>query len=80
MVCNCGLVNGLSRKALKQVFYQYGEIKYMIMIPQKSYCFISFAEVEEAIRAFNNVNGKYNGLSNEHKIFNLIFTVSSNVY
>lgn len=76
MVCNCGLVNGLSRKALKQVFYQYGEIKYMIMIPHKSYCFISFAEIEEATSAFNNVNGKYNGLSDEHKIFNLIFTVS----
>ncbi|XP_026814450.1 alkylated DNA repair protein alkB homolog 8-like isoform X1 [Rhopalosiphum maidis] len=76
MVCNCGLVNGLSRKDLLQVFNQYGQIEHIIMIPYKSYCFISFTEIEEAISAWNKVNGKFNGLSDEHKMFYLIYTVS----
>ncbi|XP_025204268.1 alkylated DNA repair protein alkB homolog 8-like [Melanaphis sacchari] len=76
MVCNCGLVNGLRRKDLLQVFYQCGQIERIIMIPYKSYCFISFTKIEEATNALEKINGKFNGLSNEHKMFFLIFTVS----
>lgn len=78
MVCNYGLVNGLSRKDVLQVFSQYGQVERIIMLPHKSYCFICYANIQEAINARENVNWKVNSLL-EQKLFYLIYTVSGNV-
>ncbi|XP_022164867.1 alkylated DNA repair protein alkB homolog 8-like isoform X2 [Myzus persicae] len=75
MVCNYGLVNGLSRKDVLQVFSQYGQIERIIMLPHKSYCFICYTNVQDAINALDKVNWKVNSLP-EQKLFYLIYTVS----
>lgn len=77
MVCNHGLVNGLSRQDVFEVFSQYGQVKRIVMLPYKSYCFICFVTIQEAISAYENVNGKMNTLS-EPLLFYLIYTNSSN--
>jgi len=77
MVCNYGLVNGLSRKNILQVFSQYGQVEHIIMVPYKSYCFVCYANVQEAMFAYNKVNGKKNNLPNQ-QIFYLIYTNSGN--
>lgn len=79
MLCNYGLVNGLSRKDILQVFSQYGQLEHIIMLPHKSYCFISYATIQEAICAYDKINGKINNLPNQ-QIFYLIYTNSSNVH
>lgn len=77
MVCNHGLVNGLSRQDVFQVFSQYGLVERILMLPHKSYCFICFTTIQEAISAFENVNGKFNTLP-EPLLFYLIYTNSGN--
>lgn len=77
MVCNYGLVNGLSRNDILTVFSQYGQIKCIMMIPYKSYCFVCYTNIQEAISAYDKVNGKINTLSNQ-KLFYLIYTNSGN--
>lgn len=78
MVCNYGLVNGLSRKDVLQVFSQYGQVQRVVMLPHKSYCFICYTNIKEAIRAWDKVNGKINGLPGQ-QLFYLIYTISGNV-
>lgn len=78
MVCNYGLVNGLSRKDLLEVFSQYGQIEHIIMLPHKSYCFMCYANVLEATVAYDQVNGKITSLPNQ-QIFYLIYTKSGNI-
>lgn len=79
MVCNYGLVNGLSRKDVLQVFSQYGQVESIIMLPHKSYCFICYTSIQEAISAWDNMNWKVNSLPDQ-QLFFLIYTVSGNVY
>lgn len=76
MVCNYGLVNGLSRKDLLQVFSPYGQIEHIIMLPHKSYCFICYASAPEAMSAYGKINGKITLLPSQ-QIFYLIYTKSS---
>lgn len=75
MVCNYGLVNGLSRNDLLEVFSQYGQIEHIIMLPHKSYCFICFVNVQEATTAYDKINGKITSLSNQLVLY-LIYTKS----
>lgn len=77
MVCNHGLVNGLSRQDVFQVFSQYGQVERIVMLPHKSYCFICYMNVQEAISAYANINGKINNLP-EPLLFYLIYTNSGN--
>lgn len=78
MVCNYGLVNGLSRKDVLQVFSQYGQVESIIMLPFKSYCFVCYASIQEAMCAYDKINGKMNTLPDQ-QFFYLIFTNSGNV-
>jgi alkylated DNA repair protein alkB family protein 8 len=77
MVCNYGLVNGLSRKDVLQVFSHYGQVEHIVMLPFKSYCFVCFANIQEAVCAYNNINGKMNTLPDQ-TTFYLIYTNSGN--
>lgn len=79
MVCNYGLVNGLSRKDILQVFSQYGIVQRIIMLPHKSYCFICYANMQDAISAYDNVNGKMSTLSKQQILY-LIYTNSGKSY
>lgn len=75
MVCNYGLVNGLSRKDVLQVFSQHGQVERIIMLPHKSYCFICYSNEQEATTAYDKINGKMCALL-ENKLFYLIYTNS----
>lgn len=39
------------------IFSCYGEIDDIIMLPQKPYAFVCFSNVEDALEAYNNLNG-----------------------
>lgn len=77
MVCNYGLVNGLSRKDVLEVFSQYGQVYRIIMLPHKSYCFVCYTNLQEAMCAYDKVNGKKNTLLTQ-QLFYLIYTKSGN--
>lgn len=79
MVCNYGLVNGLSRQDVLEVFSRYGQVNHIIMLPHKSYCFVRYTDVQEAMRAYDKVNGKKNTHLYQ-QLFYLIYTKSGNVH
>lgn len=57
-ICNAGLVNGLSEELLLSNFLKYGAIDKILMIPGKSCCFVQFKNLNSAIQAYENINGK----------------------
>ncbi|XP_016912340.2 alkylated DNA repair protein alkB homolog 8 isoform X1 [Apis cerana] len=63
MICNAGLVTGLQRKTLQDVINLFVNKYDLIMLPNKSYCFIKFYSIEDAIYVHNKIHGniKING-------------------
>lgn len=57
VICNAGLVNGLSEEKVLSSFEKYGEIADLFMLPGKSYCFVFFKSIEDASSCFNSCNG-----------------------
>lgn len=57
VICNAGLVSGLTQECLIENFAKYGNISKILMIPGQSFCFIQFLEMESAIWAMNEING-----------------------
>lgn len=57
MVCNAGLVSGIRREKLLDVFSNH-TIHQIFMVPGKSYSFIQFASETQAREAINAINGK----------------------
>ncbi|XP_030755033.1 alkylated DNA repair protein alkB homolog 8 [Sitophilus oryzae] len=58
VICNAGLVNGLSQEILYEHFSKHGSVIDIRLVPGKSYCFVSFSNVDSAINAYNEFNGK----------------------
>lgn len=57
MICNSGLVTGLQREALQRIIDPIST-KYDLVMPLgKSYCFIKFSVMEDAISAYNAIHG-----------------------
>lgn len=75
MFCNYGLVNGISRNDILQVFSQYGQVDRIVMLPDKSYCFVCYTNVQDAVSAYHKVNGKMNAFLDQKLIY-LIYTSS----
>ncbi|XP_050525554.1 alkylated DNA repair protein alkB homolog 8-like isoform X2 [Daktulosphaira vitifoliae] len=75
MICNRGLVDGLGRSQLVKLFSQFGTLENVVMLPFKSYCFVSYFNVDDAKKALNNINGKKNALF-DHQLVYLIYTES----
>lgn len=63
MICNAGLVTGLQRKTLQDVINLFVNKYDLIMLPNKSYCFIKFYSIEDAIYIHKKIhaNIKING-------------------
>lgn len=63
MICNAGLVTGLQRKTLQDMINLFIDKYDLIMLPNKSYCFIKFYSIEDAINIHNKIHGniKING-------------------
>ncbi|XP_050438702.1 alkylated DNA repair protein alkB homolog 8-like [Adelges cooleyi] len=75
MLCNYGLVNGFGRSHVTQLFSQYGLVENITMLPFKSYCFVSYSNVQEAKNAFDKINGNTSDVQNQRPLY-LIYTDS----
>jgi alkylated DNA repair protein alkB family protein 8 len=57
-VCNAGVTTGASRESLLSTFESYGgRVANVILIPDKSFSFVSMASAEEAAAAVSAING-----------------------
>ena len=57
MICNAGLVTGFQRVALQNIIDPLVSEYDIIMLPNKSYCFIEFHSVEDAISVYDKIHG-----------------------
>ncbi|XP_043928540.1 alkylated DNA repair protein alkB homolog 8 [Protopterus annectens] len=57
VIANGGLGNGVSRKELLGVLKEAGNVKALLMPPDKPYAFVTYETVEEAMVAYNTLNG-----------------------
>ncbi|XP_075222336.1 tRNA (carboxymethyluridine(34)-5-O)-methyltransferase ALKBH8 isoform X3 [Lycorma delicatula] len=58
MICNAGLVSGISECEVVELFSEYGSIDLTTMLFGKSYSFVTFKNISDAALAFENINGK----------------------
>ncbi|CAH1984659.1 unnamed protein product [Acanthoscelides obtectus] len=58
VICNAGLVNGLSEETILEYFSPYGAISNIVMLPGKSCSFFSYVSIDIAREAFEATNGK----------------------
>lgn len=77
MISNAGLVSGIKYEEIAQLFTLYGSVEKIVMIPNKSYSFITFSKIEEAIKASGEINGKVK-IGNMDGPLYLYFTTSGN--
>jgi len=57
-VCNAGLVTGCSSEDLLNVFSKFGAVKSVLLIPDKSYSFVVYFNLEDAVKALECVHGR----------------------
>uniref|UniRef100_A0A1B6E4R5 tRNA (carboxymethyluridine(34)-5-O)-methyltransferase n=1 Tax=Clastoptera arizonana TaxID=38151 RepID=A0A1B6E4R5_9HEMI len=57
MVCNAGLVSGIHYEDVVEMFSKFGSLEKALMIPGKSYCFVVYEDIKEAVFAYEMVNG-----------------------
>lgn len=58
LICNAGLVTGASREDLLPLFSQYGPVQCLLLIPHKSFSFVSYRTAAAAETAFTAINGQ----------------------
>lgn len=58
MVGNAGLVSGVTYEQLTQLFAQYGLVERVVTIPRKSYSFVVYSKIDDAVNAYNAINGR----------------------
>lgn len=57
-ICNAGLSTGIVEQALMEEVLKYGRAGEIVMIANKSYCFLKFADRTDAESVFEGMNGK----------------------
>ncbi|KAG8229792.1 hypothetical protein J437_LFUL005873 [Ladona fulva] len=58
MICNAGLVSGIQREEVINLFLPFGKLEDVCMLPGKSYCFVAFRNEEDAQEAYSVLHGK----------------------
>ncbi|KOC71296.1 Alkylated DNA repair protein alkB like protein 8 [Habropoda laboriosa] len=58
MLCNAGLMTGFQRETLQDIIDPFVHKYDLVMPPNKSYCFIKFHSIEDAVSAYNKINGR----------------------
>ncbi|EDO33338.1 predicted protein [Nematostella vectensis] len=58
LVGNGGLMCGVDRESITRVFSLYGTLERVVMLPQRSYSFVSYKSHNNALNAMRNLNGK----------------------
>ena len=51
-------MTGASYESLAEFFTPYGQIEEIILVPEKSFCFVQFSTVKNAQQAFDECNGQ----------------------
>ncbi|XP_051169030.1 alkylated DNA repair protein alkB homolog 8 [Leptopilina boulardi] len=75
VICNAGLVTGLSEDTLKQILNPL-VTKYFIKMPLgKSYCFVEFLNETDAKTVYDHVHGSVKLLQEKHPLY-MTFTTS----
>ncbi|KAL1517167.1 hypothetical protein ABEB36_000966 [Hypothenemus hampei] len=69
VLCNSGLVNGLTEDQVFEHFSKHGEISNITMLPGKSCCFVSFSKKDSATSAYECFNGKLNISQNNRPVY-----------
>lgn len=54
---NSGLANGIKIECVLQEFHKFGKINEFVTLPNKTYCFLKFSDLKEAVAVFENANG-----------------------
>lgn len=58
VICNAGLVTGLSEETLKQILDPVVTKYYLAMPPGKSYSFVEVSNETDAKRVYNEIHGR----------------------
>ncbi|XP_043263037.1 alkylated DNA repair protein alkB homolog 8 [Colletes gigas] len=58
MICNAGLMTGLQRETLQNVVDPLVSKYDLVMLPNKSYCFIKFYSINDAEYVYNKIHGQ----------------------
>lgn len=72
MICNAGLVNGLSEEIIFEHFQKFGELENILLLPGKSCSFISYKNIISAEEAYAKYNGKLN-IAQDNKPIYILF-------
>ena len=56
LVCNAGFTTGSTYEELAELFGKYGYLEDLILLPDKSYSFVTFSEVADASKAYEEVH------------------------
>uniref|UniRef100_A0A1A9ZNI5 Fe2OG dioxygenase domain-containing protein n=1 Tax=Glossina pallidipes TaxID=7398 RepID=A0A1A9ZNI5_GLOPL len=68
-ILNAGLATGLTEELVLLTAEQYGKVAKLLMLPNKSYCFLECMSQEDAELIFGNMHGKANIGQNETVIY-----------
>ena len=58
VICNSGHMTGATLEDILNLFEKYGKIEDVTLVRDKAFCFITFSEIESAMNAFDDSNGK----------------------
>ncbi|CAK9821625.1 Alkylated DNA repair protein alkB homolog 8 [Anthophora retusa] len=58
MLCNIGLMTGTRRETLQDIIDPYVRKYDLIMPLNKSYCFVKFHSIEDAVNVYNKIHGR----------------------
>lgn len=72
VICNAGLVNGLSEEVIFEHFSKCGEVDTILLLPGKSCSFLSYKETISAQMAYNKYNGKLD-IAQDNKPIYILF-------
>ncbi|KAM7342237.1 tRNA (carboxymethyluridine(34)-5-O)-methyltransferase ALKBH8 [Cochliomyia hominivorax] len=56
-ILNAGLSTGLTEEVVLETAENYGQIKRLLMLPNKSYCFLECAHINDAVSIVDNMHG-----------------------
>ncbi|XP_066140691.1 alkylated DNA repair protein alkB homolog 8 [Euwallacea fornicatus] len=73
IICNTGLVNGLTEETIFEHFETHGVLSGIWMLPGKSFCYVSYEILDSAIQAYESFNGKLK-IAQDNKSIYLLYT------
>lgn len=72
VICNAGLVNGLSEDILFEHFSKYGDLEKILLLPGKSCCFVRYKDIASSLKAYIDYNGTLN-IAQDNKPIYILF-------